>query len=117
MCITATTVIQGTGDGIKKFTPDGRTIRNGHKAGGIHDSGIPFDKHGYPDFSSVSQKDVQITQTGDNWKDFAAADKAAGIKAKFRQENNLTWHHHHQDGTTMQLVPKTIHAQTGHGPM
>ena len=98
------------GDGIKKYTEDGRAIRNGKLAGGVHGSGIPFDKDGFPDFSNVSQKDVKIKFTGDRYLDEIAANKAAGLK---NTPEGMTWHHH-QDGTTMQLVPQKIHAETGH---
>lgn len=86
-------------------------VRNGHLAGSKHpETGIPFDKNGFPDFSSVSKADVKIKQTGTRAGDFKAANEAAGFK---KTPEGYTWHHH-QDGTTMQLVPRDIHAQTGH---
>ncbi|MGK3970047.1 HNH endonuclease [Sorangium sp. So ce118] len=42
--------------------------------------------------------------------DFRAASQAAGLS---RTPEGYTWHHH-QDGTTMQLVPSDIHRMTGH---
>jgi hypothetical protein len=71
---------------------------------------VPFDKAGYPDFSGVAKAEVQITQTGSRAGDFRAANEAAGLK---KTPEGYTWHHH-QDGKTMQLVPRDIHSQTGH---
>lgn len=86
-------------------------VRNGHLAGSKHpETGIPFDKNGFPDFSSVSKAEVKIKQTGTRAGDFKAANEAAGYK---KTPEGYTWHHH-QDGTTMQLVPRDIHAKTGH---
>ena len=73
-------------------------------------TGIPFDADGFPDFSSVSVRDVKITFTGKARLDEAAANAAAGLKAT---PPKMTWHHH-QDMTTMQLVPRDIHRATGH---
>jgi hypothetical protein len=90
---------------------NGTCIRNAHLAGKNHPkTGIPFDKDGFPNFSSVAQKEVRITLTGNVKKDFAAANKAAGLD---RTPPGMTWHHH-QDMTTMQLVPTDIHSKTGH---
>jgi hypothetical protein len=85
--------------------------RNVHLAGSVHPkTGIPFNKAGYPDFSSVATKTVTIKRTGTRRGDAAAANKAAGFE---KTPNGYTWHHH-EDGTTMQLVPRDIHANTGH---
>ena len=87
------------------------TIRNKALAGQNHPvTGIPFDAHGFPDFSSVATKTVKIEFTGNRLSDFAAANSAASLSSTPR---GFTWHHH-QDGTTMQLVPSGIHQQTGH---
>ncbi|NTX00484.1 HNH endonuclease [Myxococcus sp. CA040A] len=48
--------------------------------------------------------------TGSRTGDFAAANRAAGLQAT---PKGMTWHHH-QDRTTMQLVPTEVHARTGH---
>jgi hypothetical protein len=80
-------------------------------AGGIHPkTGIPFDALGYPDFSSVAKAQVEITQTGSRAGDSRAANAAAGLNAT---PEGFLWHHH-QNGTTMLLVPRDIHVQTGH---
>lgn len=77
---------------------------------------VTYDKAGFPDFTQYRHptvKDVQIEFTGSYPKDFAAADKAAGITEKFRKEADYTWHHH-QDGKTMQLVKKDVHEDFFH---
>ena len=87
--------------------------RNAHLAGGVHPkTGVPFDAKGFPDFKAagVVKSEVSINATGTRSGDFSAANKAAGFK---KTPKGYTWHHH-QDGTTMQLVPRKIHAQTGH---
>lgn len=90
----------------------GIIIRNAHLAGKKHPvTGIPFDKAGFPDFSKVMKKEVKIKFTGDRKADFAVANQAAGFKKGTPE--GFTWHHH-QDGTTMQLVPSEIHSKTGH---
>jgi hypothetical protein len=88
-------------------------IRNAHLAGKQHPvTGVPFDADGYPDFraAGVVKAEVQIAYTGSRMGDFAAANKAAGLK---ETPKGMTWHHH-QDRTTLQLVPTDIHAKTGH---
>ena len=73
-------------------------------------TGIPFDADGYPDFSGVATKTVEIRQAGNYTTDFADANAAAGLA---ETPKGYTWHHH-QNGTTMQLVPTSIHRATGH---
>ncbi len=88
-----------------------RPIRNAHLAGQNHPvTGVPFDSQGFPDFSGVATRTVTITQTGNRAGDFVAANAAAGLA---ETPSGFTWHHH-QDGTTMQLVPLGIHKATGH---
>lgn len=97
--------------GRRFIAPNGVTIRNGHLAGKNHPiTGIPFDSRGYPDFSSVSIKSVQINQTGNRAVDTLLANRAAGLEV---QPRGFVWHHH-QNGQTMQLVPERIHQFTGH---
>jgi hypothetical protein len=91
--------------------PTGLTIRNSHLAGKIHPvTKVPFNKQGFPDFSAVSVKTVKIQQTGKRAVDAAAANKSAGLAST---PDGYVWHHH-QNGTTMQLVPRTVHEATGH---
>ncbi|XXF80981.1 HNH endonuclease [Myxococcaceae bacterium GXIMD 01537] len=88
-------------------------IRNAHLAGGKHPvTGVPFDAEGYPDFraAGVVKAEVKVNYTGSRAGDFAAANKAAGLR---ETPKGMTWHHH-QDRVTMQLVPTDIHARTGH---
>jgi RHS repeat-associated protein len=94
-------------------TGSGKSPRNGHLAEKDHPkTGVPFDENGYPDFraAGVVKAEVKITQTGTRSGDFRAANKAAGFEATPR---GYTWHHH-QDGTTMQLVPRDLHMKTAH---
>lgn len=93
--------------------PNDNPIRNIHLAGERHPvTGVPFDAEGYPDFKAagVVKVEVRISYTGSRAADFAAANKAAGLS---ETPKGMTWHHH-QDRTTMQLVPTDIHARTGH---
>ncbi|WP_240359826.1 HNH endonuclease [Pyxidicoccus trucidator] len=88
-------------------------IRNARLAGEKHPvTGVPFDADGYPDFraAGVVKAEVKIPYTGSRAGDFAAANKAAGLR---ETPKGMTWHHH-QDRTTMQLVPTDLHARTGH---
>jgi hypothetical protein len=88
-------------------------IRNAHLAGKSHPvTGVPFDAKGFPDFKAAGlvKLEVKITRTSSYAGDFRAANKAAGLKAT---PQGYTWHHH-QDGVTLQLVPKDVHLLTGH---
>jgi hypothetical protein len=99
--------------GTNRETLPQSPIRNAHLAGKKHPlTGVPFDAEGYPDFraAGVVKVEVAIHYTGSRTRDFAAANKAAGLEAT---PKGMTWHHH-QDGTTMQLVPTEVHARTGH---
>lgn len=87
-----------------------------------HSKPIPF-HNGYPDFGDWSQKDYQFDNLcGNNDKDFALADKRLaqemGLKNQtaaedYRYDNDFTWHHH-EDGKTLQLVPKNVHKNIPH---
>jgi hypothetical protein len=67
-------------------------------------------KDGYPDFSEYSQHTVKIDMKGNHGSDFTKANKAAGLD---KTPEDMTWHHH-QDGTTMQLIPKELHNNVPH---
>jgi RHS repeat-associated protein len=56
--------------------------RNAHLAGKTHETGVPFDADGYPDFRAAGlvKTEVKITQTGTRYGDFKAANQAAGFK-------------------------------------
>jgi hypothetical protein len=106
-------VIMGRARAATIVTGEVVAVRNAHLAGKPHPkTGVPFDAKGFPDFKAagVVKKEVTITQTGTRAGDFRAANKAAGFK---KTPKGYTWHHH-QDRTTMQLVPRRIHARTGH---
>ncbi|WP_323389984.1 HNH endonuclease [Myxococcus qinghaiensis] len=104
----------GAGGSSPRGTPSVDVpIRNAHLAGKKHPvTGVPFDMEGYPDFraAGVVKAEVKIAYTGSRAGDFAAANRAAGLQAT---PKGMTWHHH-QDRTTMQLVPTDVHARTGH---
>jgi A nuclease of the HNH/ENDO VII superfamily with conserved WHH len=72
-------------------------------------------ENGFPDFTPFSKKNVQIEMNG-NWdSDFVKANEISGF-GKHKDAHKLiengkykdyTWHHH-EDGKTMQLVPKAL---------
>ncbi|MEU2234318.1 LamG-like jellyroll fold domain-containing protein [Streptomyces vietnamensis] len=121
---SAAVLVHNCGGSVRGHTPactcatGGTPVgpRNAHLAGGTHPkTGVPFDAQGFPDFTGhvdPATPDVWITLTGDRAKDFAAADKAAGINAAYRK-GKWTWNHH-QDCGRMQLVNMKIHSKTGH---
>ena len=87
------------------------SIRNAHLAGGEHPiTGIPFKENGFPDFTGVAKVSVEIEQTGNRAADVKAANAAADLQST---PDGYSWHHH-ENGSTMQLVPRKIHAATGH---
>jgi Phage portal protein/DNase/tRNase domain of colicin-like bacteriocin len=91
--------------------PKTPVIRNKELAGKKHpETGIPFDKDGFPDFNGVAKNTVQLPHTGNREADFSVADRLSGYA---NRPDGYTWHHH-QDGNTMQLVPSDIHRGTGH---
>lgn len=108
--------------------PSGKLPSNWRYAGKIYDGprwtealkkkypdGVRFTADAYPDFSPYALKTTKIDPhfDGNHSSDFSKADKAAGINEAYRQDNALTWHHH-QDGTTLQLVPRDIHNAVKH---
>ena len=91
-------------------TISGRNPINSKYAGQIHPSGVPFTKQGFPDFSKYVVKQVDIKLTGSRTKDFALANKKFGFK---ETPKGYTWHHH-ENATTLQLIPKKIHDAVKH---
>lgn len=77
-----------------------------HAKYGTH---IPFTEDGFPDFSRFVRKEVKIKVQGNRRID----SRNAWAAAKMKKEPGWTWHHH-QDGTTMQLVPYELHKRVGH---
>lgn len=72
-------------------------------------------KNGFPDYGPYSKGDVQIPMKGNHSTDFTSADKAMREKLgnpNWRRPDDYTWHHK-EDGVTMQLIPKNIHATGG----
>lgn len=83
--------------------------------------GIPFND-GEPDFSEVERGTVEIDDfTDDRDSNFTQADEKMAEQrgctpeevAKWRKENNYTWHEC-KDCKTMQKVPNEIHANVPH---
>ena len=78
--------------------------------------GLRFSEAGFPDFSPYAKtlpngkKSVQITYTGSRSGDFAAANAAAGYR---KTPLGFRWHHH-EDMTTMLLVPADLHNAVPH---
>lgn len=72
-------------------------------------------KNGFPDYSPHSAGNVDIPMQGNTTTDFANADKAMREQLgdpNWNRPSNYTWHHN-ENGTTMQLIPKNIHATGG----
>jgi hypothetical protein len=83
-------------------------------------NGVKFTSKGFPDFTPYtvklpngSQARFPLKTTGNRSKDFAAADKMAGITEEYRQANELVWHHM-EDMETMILVPRDVHKAVKH---
>lgn len=108
--------------------PSGKLPSNWTYAGKVYDgdrwtpelakkypNGVRFTDDGYPDFSPYAHKTTTIDPrfAGNHTSDFSTADRATGTTARHRRENELTWHHH-QDGTTLLLVPRDIHDAVRH---
>jgi len=76
--------------------------------------GVQFTVQGYPDFTRYAEMQVRIRMTGNRSADFAAANRAVGFGQSAQDTPaGFTWHHH-QDRTTMQLVPEDLHAAVKH---
>ena len=72
---------------------------------------VEFDEKGFPDFKPYTKKEVKVEGLiGDHNYDYDKANKIAGFK---KIPEDYTWHHH-QDGKTMQLVPRDLHRKVGH---
>lgn len=77
----------------------------------LYPKGVWFKENGYPDFTSYADITVEVEGlTGDHYKDFQKANKAAGLS---KTPIGKTWHHV-EDGKTMQLVPNDLHKSVGH---
>jgi hypothetical protein len=78
--------------------------------------GIKFDVLGFPDFRSYAKKIVKIEMQGNRGYgeegDMAEANEKAGYPRNMRHPDH-TWHHH-QDRTTMMLIPFDLHDAIRH---
>ncbi len=73
---------------------------------------VTFNKYGFPDFSPFAKKTVELPNMHGNYStDFSNANELAGFgkgkKSHLKEYPYHTWHHH-EDGKTMQLVPKDL---------
>lgn len=104
-------------------TIGGKTPRNGKYAGGV----IPLDKlrpglgelypnsvrineHGYPELKEYAKKEYYSRSLSGNKNDATMADIVTGRGDQFPDH---VWHHV-EDGETMYLVPRDLHAAVGH---
>lgn len=91
--------------GVQKV--GGRNPINSKYAGDTHPSGVEFTEQGFPDFTPHAKAQISSNNlTGNYAKDSAIANQAVGYP---KTPKNMVWHHV-EDGTTMQLIPKSIHA-------
>lgn len=78
--------------------------------------GVRFDSYGFPDFTPYAVHNVQVAMRGNRSYgpdgDFGDANEAAGF-ARNQRHPGFTWHHH-QDRTTMLLVPRDLHDAIRH---
>ncbi|MCU0800614.1 MAG: HNH endonuclease [Rhodobacteraceae bacterium] len=72
-------------------------------------------KNGFPDYGPHSKGDVEIAMRGNETSDFTAARNAMRERTgdpNWTTPKDMTWHHK-EDGVTMQLIPKSVHATGG----
>ncbi len=100
-----------------KDGPNGKWVgERGDSVWQPSNGGPPIEyKNGFPDYSPHSQGNIDIAMKGNETTDFTAATR--GMRDKlgdpdWELPSNMTWHHN-ENGTTMQLVPKSIHATGG----
>jgi len=112
-------------EGVKRL-PSGRLPANFEHAGNQfpmeklpaklqqkYPSGVQFTEDGFPDFSPYATHTVKFEPpgfAGNHGSDFTDANRLANIESAPRTH---TWHHH-QDGQTMQLIPKDLHSAVRH---
>jgi len=78
---------------------------------------LRFTALGFPDFAPYAIKSVKIKMNGNRSYtspdgDFGNANEAAGYK-RYEEHPDHTWHHH-EDRTTMLLVPRDLHSAVRH---
>ncbi|MCG0022256.1 HNH endonuclease, partial [Vibrio parahaemolyticus] len=92
-------------------TVGGRKIINSEFAGKTvttKGGDVRFDSDGFPDFTPYSKKTVRVIGlTGDMANDVPLA--MARAKITKYDKSKYVWHHH-QDGKTMMLIPKSVHS-------
>lgn len=91
-------------------TINGKAPINSKLAGQTLPNGVKYNSKGFPDFSPHAKDTVKINMKGNRTTDFKEANRKAGYD---KTPEGYTWHHH-EDMTTMQLVPKNIHNTTPH---
>ena len=72
-------------------------------------------RNGFPDYGPHSRGNVEIPMRGNTTTDFTAARDAMRAKTgdpNWTTPKDMTWHHK-EDGVTMQLIPKSVHATGG----
>lgn len=99
----------GGSKGSGNWTPDPASARAKNIDKVTNGKPVKF-KEGYPDFSEYSEHTVTIDMKGNHGSDFTKANAEAGLD---KTPKGMTWHHH-QDGTTMQLVPQDLHNNVPH---
>jgi filamentous hemagglutinin len=71
---------------------------------------VKVSEKGLVEFTPYAIAEVDIKYTGNRNKDYKLANEAAGIKVK---PGDYSWHHH-ENGRTMQLVPRDLHQAVRH---
>lgn len=75
---------------------------------------IRFNKYGYPDFSNYVRQTVSSDRLSGKQSDFAIANEIMRKRIpSWEQPRDMTWHHH-QDGRTLQLIPRDLHEAVRH---
>ena len=74
--------------------------------------GVRFTERGFPDFSPYAKAEVNIRMKGNLHSDYRAANRAIGIGGR-AAPYGYRWHHH-ENRTTMQLVPTDLHEAVRH---
>jgi hypothetical protein len=105
--------------------PSGKYPANFQYAGKVYDGsgwtarlaarypeGVRFTADGFPDFAPYAAATVTFEPgfLGNHASDLTEANRKAGLT---EMPAGYTWHHH-QDGRTMQLVPKDLHLAVRH---
>ncbi len=100
---------EGEACAVKKV--NGRIPINSKYAGKEHPEGTYFKESGFPDFDPYSINNQDVEGLTGNYKiDERLTNKQAGYK---KTPEGYVWHHH-ENGKTMQLIPKAIHNAVRH---